>query len=160
MILSAYLLLGSAWMSFLTGCFVVCKVHGPRVTRIRCLPEVAAWVWHQILVVSSSEGLTLCNDSFSCYSSCKEKSSSSTRNLRWPLVSGRKVESLNLETHFDQYYECMIIAGKLCHNRIFLKVILSSPCLWPCFQPPVPSLSEVSKNNEVLLNLGMLELSN
>jgi len=102
MILSAYLLLGSAWMSFLTGCFVVCKVRGPRVTRIRCLPKVAAWVWHQILVISSYEGLTVCNDSFSCYSSCKEKSSSSTRNLRWPLVSGRKVESLNLETHVDQ----------------------------------------------------------
>ncbi len=29
MILSAYLLLGSSWMSFLTGCFVVCNAHGP-----------------------------------------------------------------------------------------------------------------------------------
>jgi hypothetical protein len=44
----------------------------------------------------------------------------------------------------------MIITGKLCHSRIFLKVILSSPCLWPCFHPPMPSLSEVSKSKEVI----------
>ncbi len=36
--------------------------------------------------------------------------------------------------------------------RVFLKVVLSSPCLWACFHPPIPYLSDVHK---VLYHLGM-----
>jgi hypothetical protein len=66
-------------------------------------------------------------------------------------------QSSNREKLWETWSNTNNIYVNSSYNRVFLKVILSSPCLWACFHllRSIPLFEWGPQSNEVLLNLGM-----
>ncbi len=82
--------------------------------------------------------------------------------LHWRVLGHSSIYIMPQQEHhlffihtIHQLSCCTIASKNIAISGVFLKVILSPPCLWASFHPPYPHFEWGPQSNEVLFNLGM-----